>query len=142
MSIIILPVELKDAPDINVIGDMAFSTDLLNATLFNRGAASPEQFAEYRAWRLKMIEARLSVKGQCYFKAVEETTGKLVGYVGMMDPTVDVPSLSHLPDGDFMDVAVEADTRAKLQEMHERWMGGKNDVWCTPGDEKICMPNY
>jgi hypothetical protein len=130
MTISILSCKFEDARELFMVGEKAFSNDLLAIAVFDRSTASAEKLAEYRAWRVGRTQMRLSGQGKHYFKAVDDSTGRIVGYMGMLDPSVDVSAQSPLPPTDCINVEVEAKMRMELAEVHHKWVGDRKDIWC------------
>ena len=80
--------------------------------------------------------------GKFWFKAVDSTTGDLVGYVGMLAPKKTRPEPEGSVDGWHAsapantDLALFAVFVGKLEEMQEKLMGRRDDYWC-----EFCLPH-
>jgi len=141
MSINIQPCKPGDAEDMIIAGEAAFADDDLNNAIFNPRNGTPEEVAEYRAWRIARSRQRQSGEGKFYFKAVDESNGRIVGYVGLFTPSVDIgaqqPSAARPA---CMNVEFEKATMERLDAVEKKWIGDRKDVWCmfVFGDSVRC----
>lgn len=133
MSISILPCTSSDAAATIDIGMRAFADDPLNRRTMNLAAATPTQLEQFRAWRTGMAELRMSGPGKHYFKAVDDGTREVVGFVGMYAPEGfggEAGWQSPAPAPDFIDDDAQGEVRAKQRAAREKWVGPRGDVWC------------
>jgi hypothetical protein len=129
MSITIKPCTLDDAEAMIETGEAAFAEDALNNLIFNAREATPEQRQEYKKWRVATTKQRLTGEGKHYFKAVDESNGRLVGYVGLFNPSIDVAAQSTVPKPAFVNPDTD-EVMKQLQAVDKKWVGDRKDVWC------------
>ena len=160
MTVTILPATVSDARALTSTGLQAFSTDPLNKALENYSALDPTQRNEYLQWRTERNLDRMTGPGKFWFKAVDSTTGDLVGYVGMLAPKKTRPEPERSVDEWHASAPANTDLELfatfvrKLEEMQEELMGGGRiigvsfafltrllPVWRFPADGlQLCHP--
>lgn len=126
----ILPATGEDAPDLLEVGIKAFAHDLLSNSTFDLQAATPEQAEEYREWRNGLSRLRMSGPGRHYFKALDEASGKIVGYAGIFGPNVERPPHTAVPRPSFLNTEVDDELMEKLKVTREECLHGREDLWC------------
>ena len=130
MAIDILPAVPEDAEEFFPVGEAAFANDLLSNKTFSTATATAEELAEYRSWRIDLSKLRMSGHGKHYLKAVDDATGRIVGYLGMYSPGADMDANSKLPRPSCVNVHVDDELRRLLPETKKKTLGDRQDVWC------------
>ena len=115
MAIILLPPTPEDARAMIDTGMAAFANDNLNKAQFGLATAPPEQSQDFRRWRIK---------------AVDDSNGFLVGYIGVFAPGVlpPEPNLESRPPQVNEKIGEEVST--KMKAIKKRYVGERDDVWC------------
>ena len=130
MAITILPATPDDAEDMIDVGNRAFGNDMLSNATFDRTSATAEECAEYKSWRVKLSKLRMSGPGKHYVKAVDETTGAIVGYAGLMGPKAERLPHSAVPLPAFINADFDQELTEKFKSTREQCLGERQDVWC------------
>lgn len=132
MSVSILPCTIDDADAMITCGEQAFANDVLIKAIFNPDTATREEIRLHHDYRTAVARKRLTGAGKYYFKAVDDTTGSLVGFVGMFDPQVDVDSQSQIDveRPKCLNDEFDAKFRKALREAEAKVIGDRKDVWC------------
>lgn len=132
MSVSILPCTLDDVDAMITCGEQAFANDVLVNTVFNPATATAEEIQANHDYRVAIGRKRMTGSGRYYFKAADDTTGSLIGFVGLFDPQVDVGSQSQIdaarPKG--FNEEFEIKFRSALREAEAKAIGDRKDVWC------------
>ena len=133
MSISIQKCTVEDAEEMITVGGKAFENDELLLHIFNLKTATAEQREQYQAWRMAVVKQRFIGEEKFYYKAVDESSGKLVGYVAMYGPNVSIAD-NHAPESiqkpTFINVKADDEFKATLREMEAKHIGERKDVWC------------
>jgi len=130
MPIIIKDALVSDAEEMILTGEAAFANDLMNQAIFDRANAPPEEVAEYRAYRIAVATERMDRDGSHYFKAVDDSNDRIVGYVGIYNPSVDSTKPSSVPKPACMNQNFEKEVMDSLYAAERKWIGDRKDVWC------------
>ncbi|KAK5172677.1 uncharacterized protein LTR77_002797 [Saxophila tyrrhenica] len=140
MPITIEPCKYDDAETMIITGEAAFAEDALNNAIFDPKQGTPEEAFEYRNWRITITKQRLSGEGKYYFKAMDDSNGRLVGYIGLVDPKVDIHAQSKAPHPDFVNMEFFERVHERIEEAKRKWVGGREDVWYVAS---MCVhPDY
>jgi hypothetical protein len=129
----IVPIGETDASVLTRIGYKAFADDLLNKRLYNLEDATPAQIEQDLQWRISRNEKRMYGAGSHWFKAVERSTGKAVGYCGILAPEKGKPKGLDADDTkmpETMNQELWAVIGAKGKELREKHVGKRDDYWC------------
>lgn len=129
----IVPISETDPSVLTRIGYKAFADDLLNSRLYNLEGATPSQIENDLQWRIRRNEKRMNDSGSHWLKAVESTTGKAVGYCGILAPKEGKPHGLDTDDTklpETMDRNLHATLEAKAKELREQCLGKRDDYWC------------
>lgn len=130
MAITLLPSTVEDASDMLETGLAAFANDKLNIAQFHTDTATPEQMDEFRAWRRSLSHARMTGPGKHWFKAVDDSNGRLVGSIGLYDPHVVAPDPLAFPHPSHTNVEITKELRGKMKAVKDKHIGNRDDVWC------------
>ena len=131
MSISIQPATLEDASEMLDVGMAAFANDLLNQSLFQLESATPEERAEFLRWRLESSKVRMRGPGKHWFKATDESTGKIVGLSGLYSPeATDTSEHSSGPKPRWVNQDLDNEVNETLEAMRQECMGDRKDFWC------------
>lgn len=132
MAITLLPATPEDSAAMIDAGMAAFANDKLSNAQFRINTATPEQLQEFRRWRIELSKERMTGPGKYWIKAIDQSNGSLVGYVGIYDPQAEVPDPSSISIPKPADVNNEVDDelRTKMKAVKERHIGQRDDVWC------------
>ena len=130
MSISIQPAVIEDADEMLDVGIAAFAGDLMNMAIFNLDNATPEELAEHSQWRTSMTRLRISGQGKHWFKAIDEASGKIVGFTGLYSPDADTSNLASLPKPKCINVEVYNEIISTLEAAKKELMGNRQDYWC------------
>jgi hypothetical protein len=132
MSYSILPCTIDDVDAMTTCGEEAFANDAMVTAVFNPRNATAEQIKAHHEYRNAIGRKRIVGPGKYYFKAVDEGTGSLVGFVGLFDPQIDVGSQSQIdverPGG--FNQEFESKFRSALRAAEAKAIGDRKDVWC------------
>ena len=119
-----------DAAEMVSVGMRAFADDKLSEAQFGIKNATPEQLREFHEHRTANSKLRMQGKGRHWFKAVDESKGKIVGFCGLCSPEAEpVPTWS-ISRPALGSLEVDKEVESKLDEFKKRWVGGRDDVWC------------
>ena len=132
MAISILPATLEDADEMIEVSMAAFAKDRLSIAHNRLDRASPDQLAVWRRWRYVMMKVRMDGEGKYWFKAVDDTTGSIVGYAGLYAPGAApvAATMASLPLPIFMNQEIEEDLRAMQKSAKAKHLDDRDDVWC------------
>ena len=137
MTISIQPATTQDAPDMVSVGTRAFADDLMNQAFFDPRKATPEQYEEFMKWRVERTHKRMGGLGALYFKAMDDSTGALLGVIGIAKPVEGQsgPDADHalqatVTKPDFVNAGASEEMMKKQEEMNKKWVGDRKDVWC------------
>jgi hypothetical protein len=129
-NISIVPCRMEDVEEMEPVGTAAFATDPVNQAIFDVTTANEDDLADYRAWRVQLNRERMKGDGKYYFKAVDDATGKMIGYIGIFDPSVDIAAQAQFPRPACINVEAEKSLKDQLHEAEERWMNSQERMWC------------
>lgn len=138
MSISVLPATPNDASETVDLGMRAFWNDPLSRLSWNPDTATSEQIVQFKQWRRAMSTTRMSGSGKHYFKAVDNTTGAIVGFVGTYAPEgfdIEATWQSPTPAPEFVNQDAMGEFRERQIAAKAKWLGERRDVWC-----KCCAP--
>jgi hypothetical protein len=133
-SIDIVPIGEADGDILTRVGYRAFADDLLNKRLYNLEDPTPSQLEKDLQWRIKRNERRMYAPGGYWFKAIESSTGKPVGYCGIQEPEkgkakgLDAEDQEVLPE--TMNRELYDFVSKKGKELREKLLGERDDYWC------------
>ena len=129
MAVSIQPAKVEDAVEMVRVGMIAFANDALSKSQ----RASPEQEAEYTNWRTELTKLRMTGSQKPYFKAVDESRDAIVGYMGLYGPHADITAQESFERQrpSTSDAKHDNELKTKVEEMNERWLGGRDDLWRT-----------
>lgn len=68
--------------------------------------------------------------GRHYFKAKDQESGQVVGYVGLLGPDIEPPPHSAVPRPTFMNLELDNELDEKLKSTRDKYLTGRKDVWC------------
>ena len=129
----IKPIDQGDADPLTRIGYKAFADDLLNKRLYNLVDATPSQVEEDLQWRINRNSRRMYNEGSHWFKAIDTTTGKPVGYSGILAPEKGKPKGLDTDDS-VMPVTMNQELYALIGEkgkaLRKQHLGERDDYWC------------
>jgi hypothetical protein len=129
-NISIVPCRIEDAEEMEPVGTAAFATDPVNQAIFDVTTANEDDLADYRAWRMQLNRERMKGDGKYYFKAIDDDTGKIIGYIGIFDASVDIASQAQFPRPACINVEAEKRIKEQLHEAEEKWMNSQERMWC------------
>lgn len=134
MSISISRATADDIVDIVNVRAAAYA----NSKLHQHGLPGPmtdEQSQEYRQYQLDTMNKRFGMPGRNYFKAVDDSNGRIVGFSCWDVPEdqendiVDRPSsMPELPA--FVNKKMFNDIGKKFKEAKAQIVGERTDFWC------------
>jgi hypothetical protein len=129
----IVPIEQGDNDPLTRIGYQAFADDLLNKRLYNLVDPTPEQVEEDLQWRINRNGRRMYTAGSHWVKALESTTGKPVGYSGILAPEKGKPKGLDTDDS-VMPATLNKELYALIGEkgkaLRKQHLGERDDYWC------------
>jgi hypothetical protein len=129
----IVPIEQGDNDPLTRIGYQAFADDLLNKRLYNLVDPTPEQVEEDLQWRINRNGRRMYSAGSHWVKALESTTGKPVGYSGILAPEKGKPKGLDTDDS-VMPATLNKELYALIGEkgkaLRKQHLGERDDYWC------------
>ena len=133
MAVALTLATLDDAPTLARCNVEASQSDALHqaASGLSANATLGQQQAALK-WREGLFKRNLSKPNVHWMKAMDESTGAIVGYAGWMGPEdpgakkvkYDVRDLDPMPATLYRE--------AKIAEIKKRVLGGRDDVWYTP----------
>lgn len=133
MSISVLPATLSDAAETVDLGMRAFKDDPLSRRTTNLDMATSEQRKQFRDWRIGISTTRMQGSGKHYFKAVDDATGAIVGFIGTYAPEgfdLEATFQSSTPAPDFIGHDSQGEFRERQIAARAKWLGERKDVWC------------
>ena len=140
MSITIHPAELQDASGMLDVSMAAFAGDVLSEATFGLSSASEEEVADFRNWRTDLTKLRMNGRGKHYFKAVDSSTGSVVGFIGVYGPDAEAPAQSSVSLPTHMNHEVDDEVKTKMKAANDRLVGDRKDVWCeSPSLGQACQ---
>lgn len=142
MSIAITKAVSADIPTIVAVRAAAYANDRLHQ-LGLPGPMTPDQKLEYQQYQLDTMYARFDLPNRNYFKAVEESTGRTVGFSCWNSPEREVKgnpgsekAMPELPG--FVDKNKFDDVGKKFEEAKQKIVGDRDDYWCMLSS--FCSP--
>lgn len=129
----IVPIDQGDHDPLTRIGYRAFADDLLNKRLYNLVDPTPEQLEEDLQWRIGRNGRRMHSAGSHWVKAIDTTTGKPVGYSGILAPEKGKPKGLDTDDS-VMPATLNKELYAAIGEkgkmLRKQHLGERDDYWC------------
>ena len=130
MTINIYPAGPDDAYAMSEAGFAAFENDVLSNAQYQLKTAPPERLEEYRKYRIALTHLRMEGKGKYWFKAVDDSNGRLVGYTGLYSPEAEPVPFWTLPRPEYGNLDVDNEVHEKLDKCKEKNIGDRKDIWC------------
>ena len=127
MAIDVRLASVQDAEDIAKVGIVAFANDSFVRARFRWDTATASQIEEVQKYRAALVAAHIGADGSHWFKAIEASDGRLVGYCGIQDPTTG--EFASVPAPSYTDHDLDAEFRASIKAAKEAHVGARTDVW-------------
>lgn len=134
MSTTITKAVCADIPTIVALRAAAYANDRLHQ-LGLPGPTTPDQKREYQQYQLDSMYLRFEMPNRNYFKAVEESSGRIVGFSCWNAPEREAKGnggsgkvMPELPG--FVDKKKFDDVGKSFTEAKGKIVGGRDDYWC------------